>query len=100
MAVVAGVLSDTRRRTLEAVCDTVAPSVDVETDDVVLRDFYARGASDLGIAGVNLITPKGPGRSMIYQRMKRRRDVFNTPPLGPRKIKPLTRKNSSAEKAS
>ena len=50
MAVVAGVLSDTRRRTLEAVCDTVAPSVRVDTDDAVLRDFFARAASDLGIA--------------------------------------------------
>jgi choline dehydrogenase-like flavoprotein len=50
MAVVAGVLSGTRRRTLEAVCDTVAPSVDVDTDDGVLSDFFARSASDLGIA--------------------------------------------------
>jgi len=31
MAVVAGVLNDTRRRTLEAVCDTVVPSIEVFT---------------------------------------------------------------------
>ena len=50
MAVVAGILSDTRRRALEAVCDTVAPSVEAATDDAALRDFYGRGASDLGVA--------------------------------------------------
>lgn len=50
MAVVAGVLSEARRRTLEAVCDTVAPAVEVDTDDAVVREFYARAASDLGIA--------------------------------------------------
>jgi tripartite-type tricarboxylate transporter receptor subunit TctC len=50
MAVTVGVLSDTRRRTLEAVCDTFAPSlqVDEETDET-LREFYARSASDLGV---------------------------------------------------
>jgi choline dehydrogenase-like flavoprotein len=50
MAVVAGVLSETRRLTLEAVCDTIAPSVDVDVEDPVRRDFYARAASDLGVA--------------------------------------------------
>ena len=30
MAVAAGVLNDTRRRTLEAICDTVAPSIEVD----------------------------------------------------------------------
>ena len=50
MAVAAGTLSDTRRRTLEAVCDTVAPSVEVDNDDVVLGDFFARAASELGVA--------------------------------------------------
>jgi choline dehydrogenase-like flavoprotein len=49
MAVAAGVLSETRRRILEAVCDTFAPRVEVETDDETLRDFYARAASDLGV---------------------------------------------------
>jgi choline dehydrogenase-like flavoprotein len=51
MAVTVGVLSDTRRRALGAVCDTFAPSIDAEGDDEVLRDFYARCASDLGVAG-------------------------------------------------
>jgi len=50
MAVVTGALSETRRRTLEAVCDTVAPSVEVDTDDAVLTDFFARAASELGVA--------------------------------------------------
>ena len=50
MAVVSGVLSDTRRGTLEAICDTVVPSIDVDSDDAVLREFYARAASDLGVA--------------------------------------------------
>jgi choline dehydrogenase-like flavoprotein len=49
MAVVAGVLSDTRRRTLEAVCDTIAPSFEPTTDDPVLAEFCRRTASDLGI---------------------------------------------------
>ena len=50
MAVTAGVLSETRRRTLEAVCDTFAPSIEVDDDGEVLRDFYARSASDLGVS--------------------------------------------------
>jgi choline dehydrogenase-like flavoprotein len=49
MAVTVGVLSDTRRRTLEAVCDTFAPSLQVDDDREAVRDFYARSASDLGI---------------------------------------------------
>src|SRR5438270_7035648 len=49
MAVVAGVLSETRRETLEAICDTIAPSVEVESDDPVTREFFARSASDLDI---------------------------------------------------
>jgi choline dehydrogenase-like flavoprotein len=49
MAVVVGVLNDTRRRMLEAVCDTFAPSIEVDGDEQVLRDFYARSASDLGV---------------------------------------------------
>ncbi len=50
MAVVAGVLSEARRRTLEAVCDTVVPAVEIDADDAVLTEFYARTASDLGVA--------------------------------------------------
>jgi len=50
MAVTVGVLSDTRRRTLEGVCDTFAPSVDVPDVDDTARAFYARAASDLGVA--------------------------------------------------
>ena len=50
MAVAAGVLNETRRRTLEAVCDTFVPSLEVETGDQVKRDFFARAASDVGVA--------------------------------------------------
>jgi choline dehydrogenase-like flavoprotein len=49
MAVTVGVLSDTRRATLEAVCDTFAPSLQVEDQGELLRDFYARSATDLGV---------------------------------------------------
>ncbi len=49
MAVTVGVLSNTRRRTLEAICDTFAPSIEADGDGRVLRDFYARSASDLGV---------------------------------------------------
>ncbi len=49
MAVTVGVLSDTRRHTLEAICDTFAPSIEADDDGQVLRDFYARSASDLGV---------------------------------------------------
>jgi mono/diheme cytochrome c family protein len=38
-------------------------------------------SSDLGVAGVKLVTPGDPERSMVYLRMKRRQDVFNMPPL-------------------
>jgi choline dehydrogenase-like flavoprotein len=50
LSVTVGVLNDTRRRTLEAVCDTFAPAIEVDGHDDVLRDFYARSASDLGVA--------------------------------------------------
>jgi choline dehydrogenase-like flavoprotein len=50
MAVTVGVLSDTRRRTLEALCDTFAPSVQLDDDREALRDFYARSASDMDVA--------------------------------------------------
>jgi len=49
MAVTVGVLSDTRRRTLEAFCDTIAPSLQVDGVDETLQEFYARSASDLGV---------------------------------------------------
>jgi choline dehydrogenase-like flavoprotein len=51
MAVTVGVLSDTRRQTLEAVCDTFVPSLQLEQGSETMRDFYARSASDLGVAG-------------------------------------------------
>jgi choline dehydrogenase-like flavoprotein len=51
MSVTVGVLNDTRRRTLEAVCDTFAPSVELDGDDGVLGELYARSAADLGVAG-------------------------------------------------
>jgi hypothetical protein len=50
MAVTVGVFSDTRRLTLEALCDTFAPSLESDESDPVLRDFYARSAADLGVA--------------------------------------------------
>ena len=46
-----GVLTETRRRTLEAICDTVVPSIETDSGDAVAREFYARSASDLGVAG-------------------------------------------------
>jgi choline dehydrogenase-like flavoprotein len=49
MAVAVGVFSETRRRTLEAVCDTFAPSVEAGQNDVE-RAFYARSASELAVA--------------------------------------------------
>jgi choline dehydrogenase-like flavoprotein len=49
MAVTVGVLSDTRRRTLEAACDTFAPAIEAGRDDLE-RAFYARSAGDLGVA--------------------------------------------------
>jgi choline dehydrogenase-like flavoprotein len=49
MAVMAGVLDETRRRTLEAVCDTVVPSVPYDGNDETLRAFMGRSASDMGV---------------------------------------------------
>ena len=45
MAVLASVLNDTQRRTLEAVCDTVVPSVPTDEADATLREFLARSAA-------------------------------------------------------
>ena len=50
MAVTVGVLSDTRRATLEAVCDTFAPALQLDGGGEAERAFYARSASDLGVA--------------------------------------------------
>jgi len=50
MAVAVGVLSDTRRRTLEAICDTFAPSLQIDDAEQPLRELYARSAADLGVA--------------------------------------------------
>jgi choline dehydrogenase-like flavoprotein len=49
MAVAVGVLSETRRATLEAVCDTFAPAIDAPAGAEEHREFYARAASDMGI---------------------------------------------------
>ena len=48
MAVTVGVLSETRRRTLQAICDTFAPSLQGGEGEVA-QAFYARSASDLGV---------------------------------------------------
>jgi len=40
------VLSEIQRDTLQQLCDTFAPSLDVPGDNA---DFYARSASDLGV---------------------------------------------------
>jgi choline dehydrogenase-like flavoprotein len=49
MAVSVGVLSDTRRRTLEALCDTFVPSLP-PGDPSLDEAFLARSASDLAVA--------------------------------------------------
>jgi len=49
MAVTVGVLSDTRRRTLEEICDTFAPSLETDAQEPE-RAFFARSAGDLGVA--------------------------------------------------
>jgi uncharacterized repeat protein (TIGR03806 family) len=43
-------------------------------------------SSNLGLAHATLIAPKDPASSMIFQRMKRRQDVFNMPPLATQTI--------------
>jgi choline dehydrogenase-like flavoprotein len=50
MAVTVGVLSDTRRTTLEALCDTFAPALQAPAGAESASDFYGRCAGDLGIA--------------------------------------------------
>ena len=49
MAVMAGVLSESRRRTLAALCDTFVPSVGYDGSDETLRAYMARSASDMGV---------------------------------------------------
>jgi choline dehydrogenase-like flavoprotein len=49
MAVMAGVLDETRRRTLEALCDTFIPSVEYDGGDETMRAFMARSATDMGV---------------------------------------------------
>jgi choline dehydrogenase-like flavoprotein len=51
VAVLTAVLSDTQRRTLHAVCDTVIPSVPAREDDnATMAEYLGRAASDLGVA--------------------------------------------------
>src|SRR3954463_8334592 len=50
MAVMAGVLNETQRRTLEAVCDTFAPAVEYDGDDATMKAYMARSAGDLQVA--------------------------------------------------
>ena len=49
MAVAASVLTDQQRQTLEALCDTFVPSVEVDSGDPLERGFMARAASDMEI---------------------------------------------------
>jgi choline dehydrogenase-like flavoprotein len=49
VAVLASVLDDTQRRTLQAVCDTVVPSVHTDEADATLREFLARSATAMGV---------------------------------------------------
>jgi choline dehydrogenase-like flavoprotein len=50
MAVMAGVLNETQRRTLEALCDTIVPSVEYDGNDEAMKAFMARSAGDMAIA--------------------------------------------------
>jgi uncharacterized repeat protein (TIGR03806 family) len=43
-------------------------------------------AADLAVPGAKLVAPGDPAMSMLYQRMNRRRDVFNMPPLATHQI--------------
>lgn len=49
MALVAEVLSEVQRRTLEAVCDTVVPAVEANGETDPMRAYLARAAADLGV---------------------------------------------------
>jgi choline dehydrogenase-like flavoprotein len=50
MAVAQPVLSETRRATLEALCETFVPPVEADTPDPLEAELMARGASALGVA--------------------------------------------------
>jgi choline dehydrogenase-like flavoprotein len=50
VAVVAGVLSEAQRRTLEALCDTFVPAVGGANGDPVEASFLARPAAELGVS--------------------------------------------------
>jgi choline dehydrogenase-like flavoprotein len=50
MAVAQAVLTDTRRATLEALCDTFVPALEAGRGDPVEAEFMARGASALQVA--------------------------------------------------
>jgi uncharacterized repeat protein (TIGR03806 family) len=43
-------------------------------------------AADLGVRNPELIAPGDPARSMLYQRMIRRQDVFKMPPLATHEV--------------
>ena len=51
MALAQAVLTDVQRSTLEALCDTFVPAVDADTADPIEREFMARHAGALGVAG-------------------------------------------------
>jgi hypothetical protein len=50
VAVVAEVLSEVQRGTLEAVCDTVVPAVQAAGESEPMRDYLERAAADLGVS--------------------------------------------------
>ena len=50
MATARAVFSETRRATLEALCETFVPAVETDSADPVEAAFLARGASELGVA--------------------------------------------------
>jgi choline dehydrogenase-like flavoprotein len=50
VAVVAGVLNEAQRRTLEALCDTFVPAVGGADGDPVEAGFLARAATELGVS--------------------------------------------------
>jgi choline dehydrogenase-like flavoprotein len=50
MAVAQSVFSETRRTTLEALCETFVPALDAGSTDPVEAEFMARGAADLQVA--------------------------------------------------
>jgi choline dehydrogenase-like flavoprotein len=49
MATAQAVLTDAQRATLEALCDTFVPGVDVDSGDEVEKGFMARSASDMQV---------------------------------------------------